>query len=227
VRNIKKGKTSSFFVRIGELLPGSLSRKISIVGERIALGSWFKSHFKGEIHPVNHRFELLSIGLQEIERDFVYLEFGVASGDSMRHVADKAIEMEGVELHGFDTFTGLSESHHDAVMIGSFNQFGATPQIEGVNWHVGFFQETFFGDEDYLESKLFVMMDADLYSSTRYILEKIALKLKDGDLVYFDDLHIPNQERLALSEALRKGLKLKLVGRSAEGRSALFRIIGN
>ena len=69
-------------------------------------------------------------------------------------------------------------------------------------------------------------MDADLYSSTRYILEKIALKLKDGDLIYFDDLHVPNQERLAVSEALRKGLKLKLVGRSAEGRSALFRIIG-
>ena len=226
MRSIKQGKTSSFFVRIGELLPGPLSRKISIIGERIALGSWFKSHFKGEIHPVSHRFELLSTGLQELKENFVYLEFGVASGDSMRHVADKAMEIEGVELHGFDTFTGLSESHHDSVMIGSFNQFGALPQIKGVNWHIGFFQETFFGDEDYLESKLFVMMDADLYSSTRYILEKIILKLKDGDLIYFDDLHIPNQERLALSEALRKGLKLKLVGRSAEGRSALFRIIG-
>jgi hypothetical protein len=226
VRKIKKGKASSFFVKIGELAPELLSKSVAIVGERIALGSWYKSNFKSEIDPVSHRFELLSLALEELKGNFVYLEFGVASGDSMRHVANKALKMNGVGLHGFDTFTGLAESHHDAVLIGSFDQLGVTPQIEGVNWHVGFFQETFFGNEDYLDNKLIVMLDADLYSSTRYILEKISTKLKDGDFIYFDDLHIPNQERLALTEALRKGLKLKLVSRSKEGRSALFRVIG-
>lgn len=225
MRNKQQGKISSFFVRMGELAPKSISKKMALVGERIALGAWYKSNFKSEIHPVSHRFELLSLALEEFKGNFVYLEFGVASGDSMRHVANKAQKMNGVGLHGFDTFTGLAESHHDAVLIGSFDQLGAVPQIERVNWHVGFFHETFFGDEDYLDNKLIVMMDADLYSSTRYVLEKISPKLKGGDFFYFDDLHIPNQERLALTEALRRGLKLKLVSRSKEGRSALFRVI--
>ena len=49
--------------------------------------------------------------------------------------------------------------------------------------------------------------------------------MKPGDLLYFDDLHIPNQERLALSEAIVAGLALELVARSDEGRSALFRVL--
>lgn len=221
----QRGTVSNLFVRIGEFAPKFITRKAILAGERIALGLWYKNNFKSEISPVSHRFELLSIAVHELNENFTYLEFGVASGDSMRFVAHLTQDMHGIELHGFDSFTGLAESHHENVIIGSFDQSGAVPQIQKVKWHIGFFEDTFFGDENYLGKKLCLMLDADLYSSTSYVLGRISSKLKDGDLIYCDDLHIPNQERLALADAIRSGLNLELVARSVEGRSALFRVI--
>jgi hypothetical protein len=221
---MKPGQISGLFVRFGSFIPNSAAKKLSIIGERISLGNWYKATFEQEIKIVSHRFDLLQIGCNELHGDFAYLEFGVAAGDSMRFVAKSTINSSNTELHGFDTFTGLPESHQDSVMMGSFNQNGLTPDIPGVFWHKGLFSETFTGQEDFLTRKLFVMFDADLYSSTKYVLNKIGKHLKPGDLMYFDDLHIPNQERLALSEALVVGLDLNLVARSNEGRSALFRV---
>ena len=220
------GQISGIFVRFGSFIPNSAARKLSIIGERISLGNWYKKTFKQEIKIVSHRFDLLQIGCRELQGDFTYLEFGVAAGDSMRFVANATTNSSDIELHGFDTFIGLPESHHDSVMIGSFNQKGLTPDIPGVFWHKGLFSETFTGQEDFLTKKLFVMFDADLYSSTKYVLNRVINKLKPGDLLYFDDLHIPNQERLALTEALEGGLALNLLARSNEGRSALFEVLG-
>jgi hypothetical protein len=69
------------------------------------------------------------------------------------------------------------------------------------------------------------MCDADLFSSTSYVLKMVGPSLKIGDLIYFDDLHIPNQERLALDLAMRNGLQLNLIARSDVGRSGLFRVV--
>lgn len=222
---MKPGQISGFIVRFGFFVPSSFAEKLSIIGERIALGNWFKTTFRQDKKIVSHRFELLQIGCQLLKDNFVYLEFGVASGDSMRYVANLSFKLYNVELHGFDTFTGLPESHHNSVMIGSFDQQGQTPDIANVFWHKGLFSESFTGQEEFLARKLFIMLDADLYSSTRYVLNKISKHLKPGDLLYFDDLHIPNQERLALSEAIAAGLALKLIARSNEGRSALFTVL--
>jgi len=222
---MKPGQSSGILVRLGQLLPTRVAQKLSIIGERISLGNWYKTWFLKSELKVSHRFDLLQIGCQELQEDFAYLEFGVAAGDSMRYVVNTIADSKNTELHGFDTFTGLPESHHDSVMIGSFNQEGLTPDIAGVFWHKGLFNETFTGQEDFLARKLFVMLDADLYSSTKYVLNRITKHLKPGDLMYFDDLHIPNQERLALTEAIVEGLALELVGRSEEGRSALFKVL--
>jgi hypothetical protein len=116
------------------------------------------------------------------------------------------LESDQVELHGFDTFEGLHEPHHGDIIEKSFTQNGIVPDIPGVTFHQGFFTETFSGTEGYLRRPLFVMCDADLFSSTSYILSTIRTSLKEGDLLYFDDLHIPNQERLALDLEVRKGL---------------------
>jgi hypothetical protein len=222
---MKPGHISGLIVRFGCFIPSNMAQKLSIIGERIALGNWYKTTFSEDKKIVSHRFELLQIGCQILEGNFTYLEFGVASGDSMRYVANVSSNSHDVELHGFDTFTGLPESHHDSVMIGAFDQQGQTPDIASVFWHKGLFNETFTGQENFLSRKLFVMLDADLYSSTKYVLGRITKHLKPGDLLYFDDLHIPNQERLALSEAIAAGLALDLVARSNEGRSALFRVL--
>ena len=219
------GYVPGLVIRFGYFIPSSISQKLSIIGERIALGSWYKTTFNEDKKIVSHRFELLEIGCQLLADNYAYLEFGVASGNSMRYVVNASSNSIHVELHGFDTFTGLPESHHDSVMIGAFDQQGQTPDIANVSWHKGLFSETFTGQEKFLARRLFVTLDADLYSSTKYVLGRLKMHLKPGDLLYFDDLHIPNQERLALSEAIATGLALNLVARSNEGRSALFRVL--
>jgi hypothetical protein len=182
-------------------------------------------NFQEDKGLVSHRFELLKLGCDRLKGDFVYLEFGVSSGDSMRFVANATTNALKVELHGFDTFTGLPDSHHEKVMTGSFSQKGVTPKIPDVIWHKGLFSETFLGNESFLARRLFLMFDADLYSSTKYVLNRVLKYIKPGDLMYFDDLHIPNQERLALTESIVQDLNLRLIARSIEGRSALFEVI--
>lgn len=218
-----KSHASTFFVSLGTILPQTLASPMRKIAERTDLGFWYQQFGKARITP--DRFDLLEIGSTLLEFNFVYLEFGVAWGDSMRRMVEITVESNQVELHGFDTFDGLHEPHHGHITQGSFTQNGNVPDVPGVVFHKGFFAETFSGTESYLQKSLFVMCDADLYSSTSYILRTIRTSLKFGDLLYFDDLHIPNQERLALDLEIRKGLKLRLIARSSEGRSALFKVL--
>jgi len=220
---MSKAHASAFFVSLGTKLPQTLASPMRKIAERTDLGFWYQQFGKARITP--DRFDLLKIGSKLLEFDFVYLEFGVAWGDSMRCMVELTLESDQVELHGFDTFEGLHEPHHGNITEGSFTQNGIVPNIPGVTFHQGFFTETFSGTEGYLRRPLFVMCDADLFSSTSCILSTIRISLKEGDLLYFDDLHIPNQERLALDLEMRKGLKLRLIARSSEGRSGLFKVL--
>lgn len=40
-------------------------------------------------------------------------------------------------------------------------------------------------------------MDADLFSSTLYVLTSLAPFLKSGDIIIFDEFNVPNHEFLA------------------------------
>jgi hypothetical protein len=219
---VSKSYASAFFLLLGKKLPKNFSVPLRRIAEQIDLGFWYQNFEKAEV--VTNRFELLKIGSRILDRDFIYLEFGVAWGDSLRQIIDFTGGNPGVEIHGFDTFEGLPDPHHGEITEGSFNQFGNIPEIPNVTFHKGLFTETFLGNEEYLRKRLFVMCDADLFSSTTYILKTIGPSLKVGDLVYFDDLHIPNQERLALDLAMRNGLRISLIASSGVGRSALFKV---
>ena len=220
---MKRGFFSGVFVALGTILPNRISLTSQIIGERISLGGFYKKYFlRSKI--VRNRYQLIDIGTKVLETGRCsYLEFGVASGETFKYVVEK-ISNAKLEMHGFDTFEGLPESHHEFVLNGTFTADGQTPSIDDprVNWHKGLFQETFNGNEEYLKFKKFIFMDADLYSSTRYVLKLLYPKLSDGDLIYFDDLHVPNQERLALIEFIGINPCLSLIARTWEGRSALF-----
>jgi len=212
---------SAFFVYIGTKLPSKLAGPIRKMAERTDLGFWYQRF--GRVEVVPSRFDLLEIASEILNYDFVYLEFGVAWGDSLKFMQGLD-RNKTIEMHGFDTFEGLHEPHHSEISEGSFNLFGNIPNLKGVNFHKGFFNETFLGTESFLNKRLLVMCDADLFSSTSYVLQTIKPSLKIDDLIYFDDLHIPNQERQAVDQAIRSGLKLALIARSYEGRSALFKV---
>ena len=128
-----------------------------------------------------------------------YLEFGVAQGHSFKwwalHNQDPA-----TRLYGFDTFTGLPEAW-DQFKAGDMSTQGKVPDIKDtrVEFLKGLFQETL---PDFLKrldrtKRNVIHMDADLYTSTLYVLTMLDPYLKPGDIILFDEFGVPTHEFLA------------------------------
>ena len=129
-----------------------------------------------------------------------YLEFGVDAGNSfnwwLQHLKNR-----DNRFFGFDTFEGLPENW------GLFHKAGElsseVPQIddERVVFIKGLFQETLpaFLQNNTLEKnrKKVIHLDADLFSSTLFVLTSLAPFLNKGDILFFDEFNVPNHEFLA------------------------------
>jgi hypothetical protein len=118
------------------------------------------------------------------------LEFGVARGWSMGYWLETILHPEA-RFVGFDTFRGLPEAWagHAA---GSFSNDGVPPHFGDprCRFVVGSFQETLGGflAEAAPRRRLVLHLDADLYSSTLFVLATIAPRLESGDILIFDEL---------------------------------------
>ena len=131
-----------------------------------------------------------------LEKPILYLEFGVASGESFKWFLSRNRHPSS-RFHGFDTFTGLPEDfgHYKKGTFGSNNE---VPQVNDsrASFHQGLFQQTlpgFVGKIDAAAAKL-VMIDADLYSSTLFVLTTLAPYLRAGDIILFDEFAVPTHE---------------------------------
>lgn len=128
-----------------------------------------------------HRF-----ALSKVEVPGLYLEFGVGSGSSINQFA----EMTQETVHGFDSFLGLPEDwpgRHEP--RGAYSLGGKLPKVRSnVELHRGWFNETLRGFLDKTPGKVaFLHMDADLYSSTHYVLEALQERLQKGSVIVFDE----------------------------------------
>lgn len=118
-------------------------------------------------------------------------EFGVASGRSIR-VTQEMLPLD-VQIHGFDTFTGLPQSWGDEKM-GTYSTGGVIPSMEGgVTFHKGLFSDTISNflkrtDDDGQPPPLaYANIDCDLYSSTIDILETMHSRIVPGTVLIFDE----------------------------------------
>lgn len=151
------------------------------------------------------RYELYA---QLVEREGLasmpvqYLEFGVAGGDSIRWWAS-ALRAPEARLLGFDTFTGLPEAWREAPP-GTFDQGGKPPEINDsrVAFEVGLFDATLPRALERLVAgpRLVVHLDADLYSSTAFVLRALTPRLKAGDVLIFDEFADAQHEFRAYHE---------------------------
>jgi len=118
-----------------------------------------------------------------------YLEFGVYQGSSLKWWCENVTNPEA-RFFGFDSFEGLPEDW-GYKPAGTFNTGGSTPDIEDqrVELVAGLFQDTLrpFLQRYSRECRKVVHMDADLYSSTLFVLVTIAPFLKKGDIIMFDE----------------------------------------
>jgi len=157
-------------------------------------------------------------------------EFGVAGGKTLRHIAG---QWPGT-VHGFDSFEGLPEDWTGtAEQAGRFNLKGKLPRLPGnAELHIGWFERSL---PPFLAAHpgpaALLHLDADLYSSTRTVLEAFADRIGPGTVLVFDEYYnYPNwreHEFKAFQEFVAaRGLAYKYVGFSTLQGQAAVQILG-
>ena len=158
-----------------------------------------------------------------------YLEFGVSQGHSFRWWVN-ANKNSDSKFFGFDTFEGLPEAWGVLYKKGDMN--AAIPNIDDkrVEFIKGLFHETFNNftkSHDLASERIRVIhLDADLFSSTLFILTSIAPFLKKGDILLFDEFNVPNHEFMAFQYFTQSFyIKTKLIGAVNNYLQVAFQII--
>jgi hypothetical protein len=212
----------------GAILPESFLHSFQMILNYMKLGRWNRA--QGFVYPVRfpYRAQVFNVVAEKIKDERVlYIEFGVYQGTSMRWWSE-ALKNPASILHGFDSFEGLPEAFDDAggkYARGWFSTGGQLPQIEDsrVTFFKGWFDQTLPGYTlpDY--DVLVVNIDADLYSSTIYVLNTLRPHLKQGTYLYLDDMSRPDHEPRALQEFMQEtGLRFRALAADVTLNNAFF-----
>ena len=134
-------------------------------------------------YPLTYVFEIMKL---KQKPNTLWLEFGVASGNTINYISRFANE----KVYGFDSFQGLPEKWRDGFERGAFSSGGELPLVrDNVELIKGWFDETLLPFTKIHNEKVsFLHLDADLYSSTKYILDTLKNNLDEDCIVVFDEL---------------------------------------
>src|SRR5262249_40230941 len=115
----------------------------------------------------------------------LYLEFGVFEGYSIRYFAERLRNPQS-RFIGFDSFEGLPEVW-GRKQVGTFSTRGSVPAIDDprVSFVQGWFHDTLPGFVTPGRfDRVLVHMDADLFSSTLFVLAQLWHKFAAVDVVF-------------------------------------------
>ena len=177
------------------------------------------------------------------------LEFGVKNGVSLRYFSENVPTT--VRLMGFDSFEGIPEpwdswprgaikgcgapvelwtdpdQQSEVIEKARRGEFPAPPQ-ENISIEVGLFSETVprFLSKGVAQDIRLIHFDADLYMSTRPVLDSICGQIGYPYYVLFDELYSVNHEFRAWVEFVKfyNVSQWKVVAISEDGVQALFRV---
>ncbi len=134
-------------------------------------------------YPLTYVFERMKL---RHKPNTLWLEFGVASGNTINYIS----KFTDDTVYGFDSFEGLPEKWRDGYDKGAFSRSGNLPPVNNnVELIKGWFNETLIPFIKTHNKKVtFIHMDADLYSSTKYIFDILKNYIDDGCIIVFDEL---------------------------------------
>ncbi|MBB5372094.1 class I SAM-dependent methyltransferase [Acidocella aromatica] len=166
------------------------------------------------------RDELMKFAFGQAPKEGLLVEFGVANGASLRHLAG----LTPRQVHGFDSFGGLPEDWSGTKeKSGAFTQRGKLPKVPAnVTLHPGWFNETLPG---FIVANpgpaALIHVDCDIYSSTVTIFSALRERIVPGTVIVFDEyFNYPGwraHEYKAFQEFIAStGLTYKYIGVSAE-----------
>ncbi|MDQ2941969.1 MAG: TylF/MycF family methyltransferase [Chloroflexota bacterium] len=194
----------------------------------VEVGRWMRSHRYAVPIRVDRRDELFALAASKVEgRKVLYLEFGVWRGDSMR--AWMQLLRPDAVLHGFDSFEGLPETFTTSAHKGTFGTGGRPPAVGDprVSFFTGWFEETLPTYRPPDHEALVINMDADLYSSTVFVLRSLRDWIRPGTLICFDEFHIAEHEQRAFDEFVAEaGLRFRVLAADRSLSHVLFECSG-
>jgi len=168
--------------------------------------AFVSKHFKEEQRTPTRR-HLLKWSVKRAIHPGLFLEFGVWKGGSLKFLAECR---PNERFYGFDTFKGLPEFWSNGYPKGHM-KLDHAPYIPGdVILIEGLFQDT-LGPflEEHPEPVSFLHMDADLYSSTNYVLSTLADagRIVKGTIIEFDEVFYQDTAHTLLDDEYRAYLK--------------------
>jgi len=149
------------------------------------------------------RLELLKDTLDKAVLGGLYLEFGVWKGFSINYIARLRPQQK---FYGFDCFKGLPEDWSAFYPKGWMN-LDEIPKVEkNAELVVGLFNDTLKPFlESHKEKIAYLHLDADLYSSTKYVLFTLAdqNRLQRGTIIEFDEVFYQDSPNTVLDDEYR------------------------
>jgi hypothetical protein len=219
-------RIKSLLMRIGGIAPARAITCLALSIKYLDLGRWMRQ--KG--YKLSHRFaereQLFDhVAKAVADRAVLYLEFGVYEGTATRYWS-RALLNPNSNLHGFDSFEGLPEDWNSECIRGYFSAGGRAPQIDDnrVKFFKGWFEET-LPNYKYPEREVLVVnMDADLYSSTIFVLRELKDQIIPGTYIFFDEFNTMEHEFRAFDEFINEtGMRFSLVGFADSMQHVVFR----
>lgn len=136
-----------------------------------------------ETYPLEYIFEKLKL---QHKPNTLWLEFGVDTGSTINYIS----RFTNDKVYGFDSFEGLPEKWRDGYGKGHFNRNGKLPNVNNnVELIKGWFDDTLANFIKNQNKKVsFIHMDADLYSSTKCVLNNLKAYLDKDCVIVFDEL---------------------------------------
>jgi hypothetical protein len=173
--------------------------------------------------------ELLTMAADHLDVDGLILEFGVASGRTINHIARHFPDRR---IYGFDVFTGLPEAWRTGFDRGAFGRADLPTVEPNVELVVGLFDDTL---PEFLQRQAgavaLLHVDCDLYSSTVTIFDHLGGRLQAGSLVVFDEyFNYPGwqqHEFMAWQEyCQRSGMRYEYLGFVSSHQQVAVRCLG-
>jgi O-methyltransferase len=200
-----------FFLLKPGIYLGFISSPLIFIGNSLKLSSWIANQRKNKL-PFDdyfkifrnykgrfklHEFVITSENLKNPQID--YLEFGVAEGISFEWWL-KENQNAKSRFFGFDTFEGLPQDW-GIFKKGEMGSNELRFQDNRYKFIKGLFQltlpELLKNIEFDSKVKKVIHLDADLFSSTLFVLATIYPILKPNDILIFDEFCVPNHEYFA------------------------------
>lgn len=207
----------------------ALSR-LQLVVNYMKLGNWMTENgFQVKRRFPDRTSVFTAVAEKVYNKKVLYLEFGVFKGESMRYWSG-ALKHSYAKLHGFDSFEGLPEDSNlgEPYVKGMFDVGGQVPDIDDsrVQFYKGWFDVVLPTYELPEHEVLVIMMDANLYSSTRYVLRYLRPYFEQGTYIYFDDMSQLDYEPRAFAEFIKEsGLRFRVVSADYSLRCVFFECV--